>query len=83
MKNRSRYVIKLILLLVLWCFCSSFMETAVNMFVDYPDLIGLTCAIPLVYASYKCIIEIVKNAFYIKFIDFLEDEKDAQSSNRE
>lgn len=82
MKKKIQYRIKIVLLLILWCFCSSFMETAVNMFVDYPDLIGLTCAIPLVYASYKCITEIVKNAFYIKFIDFLEDGKHEQSTDK-
>lgn len=82
MKKRSRYVINIILLLILWCFCSSFMETAVNSFICEPDLIGLTCAIPLVYASYKCIIEIVKNAFCIKFVDFFEDGKNEQSTDK-
>lgn len=82
MKKKIQYRIKIVLLLILWCFCSSFMETAVNSFICEPDLIGLTCAIPLVYASYKCIVEIAKNAFYIKFIDFLEDGKDEQSADK-
>lgn len=82
MKKRTRCVIKTIFLLVLFCFCLSFMKTAVDLFICEPDLIGLTCAIPLVYVSYKCIIEIAKNAFYIKFIDFLEDGKDEQSTDK-
>ena len=79
MKKRTRYVIKTILLLVLFCFCLSFMKTAVDSFICEPDLPGLICSIPLVYASYKCISEITASVLYIKIIDFSEDENNADS----
>lgn len=75
MKNsRKYYVVKIILLLILWCFCSSFMETCVNRFVYNPDIFGFVASIPLIYSCYKCIVSIVNNAFIIKIFDYSEKE---------
>lgn len=51
MKKKTQCKIKIVLLLILWCFCASFMETSVEYFISEPSLINFTCAVPLVYAS--------------------------------
>lgn len=77
--SKKYYIAKIIFLLILWSFCSSFMETCVNSFVYNPDIPRFVSSLPLIYASYKCIIEIVKNAFIIKVFEFAEKENDWKS----
>ena len=77
MKKKTQYKIKIVLMLILWCFCASFMETSVEFFISEPSLINFTCAVPLVYASFKCILEITRNALLIKILDYSEEKKDA------
>jgi len=77
MKKKTWYKIKIVLLLILWCFCTDFMKTSVNFFVSEPSLTRFACAVPLVYASFKCILEIVRNASLIKILDYSEEKKDA------
>ena len=77
MKKKTQYKIKIVLLLILWCFCASFMETSVEYFISEPSLINFACAVPLVYASFKCILAITRTALLIKIIDYSEEKKDA------
>lgn len=72
--SKKYYIAKIILLLILWCFCSSFMETCVNSFFSHPDVVVFIASLPLIYASYKCIVSIVDTAIIVKIFEYSEKE---------
>lgn len=73
-RSKKYYIAKIILLLILWCFCSSFMQVCVNSFFSNPGIIRFISSLPLIYASYKCIVSIVYTAIIIKLFDCSEKE---------
>lgn len=74
MKKRWTYILKIILYLILFCFCDSFMNVAINSFISDPNLIGLTCVIPLVFATYKNITGLVGTALELRIHDYEEGQ---------
>lgn len=72
--SKKYYIAKIVLLLILWCLCNSFMQTCVNSFFSCPDVVRFVTSIPLIYASYKCIVSIVDTAIIIKIFDYSEVE---------
>lgn len=74
MKSRRIYMLKIVSYLILFCFCDSFMNVAINSFVSVPNLVGLACVIPLVFATYKSITGLVGTALELKIHDYKEKQ---------
>ena len=74
MKSRKIYVFKIVLYLILFCFCNSFMSVAINSFISAPNLIGLGCVIPLMFAPYKCITGLTRTTLELEIRDYEEKQ---------
>lgn len=74
MKSRRIYSFKILFYLILFCFCSSLMNFAISSFLSNPNLIGLGCVIPFVFATYKCITGLTRTTLELEIRDYEEKQ---------
>ena len=78
-RPQMQFVFAFFAYMILFCFCNSFMNVAINSFIANPDLIGLTCVIPLMFATYKCITGLMSIVLELKIRDCKEGQNDKQN----